>query len=308
MATAFRELHWSNDIPVTAYHLPRSLPEALDILESFPAKARVLAGGTDVIPELRRRASAAEVLVDISLLPGLDSITRDGDEIRLGSLVTHAQAAASPLIREKAGLLAAGAAAVGSPQIRNVATVAGNLISAKPAADTSLPLLALEAAVVLVSKAGERTVPLAEFFLDVGKTVLDEKREILTEIRFRGLNSLQGGSYLRLSKRKALTLPMLVASAVVTVDPDKRCFAEAAIALGPVAPTPYRARPVEARLRGAALSREVVREAAAAAVQECSPRDSLLRGSCDYRQEMVPVLIRRALHQAVEEAGYGLEE
>jgi carbon-monoxide dehydrogenase medium subunit len=308
MATAFRELHWSNDIPVTAYHRPQSLSEALHILEGFPGKTRVLAGGTDVIPELRRRASAAEVLVDISLLPGLNSITQVGDEIRLGALVTHAQVAVSSLIREKAGLLAAGAAAVGSPQIRNVATVAGNLISAKPAADTSLPLLALGAAVVLASKAGERTVPLAEFFLDVGKTVLDEKREILTEIRFKGLSSLQGGSYLRLSKRRALTLPMLVASAVVSVDPDKKCFAEAAIALGPVAPTPYRARPAEARLRGAALSRRVVREAAAAAVQECSPRDSLLRGSCDYRQEMVQVLVRRALQKAVEEAGYALAE
>lgn len=308
MATAFRELHWSSDIPVTAYHFPPSLTEALGILERFSGKARILAGGTDVFPELRRRDSAAEVLVDISRLPGLNTITQAGEEIRLGALVTHAQAAASPLIREKAGLLAEGAAAVGSPQIRNVATVAGNLISARPAADTSIPLLALRAAVVLVSKAGERIVPLTDFFQNVGKTVLDENREILTEIRFQGLGALQGGCYLRLSKRRALTLPMLVASAVVTVDPDQKCFAETAIALGPVAPTPYRARPAEARLRGAALSRQVVREAAAAAVQECSPRDSLLRGSCDYRQEMVQVLVRRALQQAVEEAGYALAE
>ncbi|MBI5586294.1 MAG: xanthine dehydrogenase family protein subunit M [Deltaproteobacteria bacterium] len=307
MATAFRALHWSNDIPVTAYHLPASLPEALELLERFPGKARVLAGGTDVIPELRRRDSEAEVLVDISRLPGLNRITQVGEEIRLGALVTHAQAAASPLIRERAGLLAEGADAVGSPQIRNVATVAGNLISARPAADTSLPLLALGASVVLASRTGERTVPLTDFFLDLGKTVLNNDREILTEIRFPGLQAYQGGSYFRLSKRKALTLPMLVAAAVVTVDPGRKIFRETAIALGPVAPTPYRALPVEAQLRGAALSREVIREAAAAAVAECSPRDSLLRGSCDYRQEMIQVLVRRALQKAVERTGFSLE-
>ena len=307
MATAFKELHWSNHIPIKAYHLPETLPEALELLERFPGKARVLAGGTDIIPELRRRDIEAEVLVDISRLPGLNTITKVGEEIRLGALVTHAQAAASPLIREKAGLLADGAAAVGSPQIRNIATVAGNLISARPAADTSIPLLALQASVILASKTGERMVPLTEFFLSVGKTVLDGRREILTEIRFTGLQSNQGGSYLRLSKRKALTLPMLVAAAVVTVDPGKKCFPRppSRWARWPPPPTgPGRPRAI---LRGAALTREVIREAAAAAVQECSPRDSLLRGSCDYRQEMIQVLVRRSIQKALGQAGFSLE-
>lgn len=307
MATAFKELHWSNDIPVKAYHLPESLPEALELLERFQGKARVLAGGTDIIPELRRRDIEAEVLVDISRLPGLNAITQVGEEIRLGALVTHAQAAASSLIRGKAALLADGAAAVGSPQIRNIATVAGNLISARPAADTSIPLLALQASVILASQAGERMVPLTDFFLSVGKTVLDGSREILTSIRFQALKDHQGGSYLRLSKRQALTLPMLVAAAVVKVDPEKKCFAETAVALGPVAPTPYRARSTEIRLQGAALTREVIQEAAAAAVQECSPRDSLLRGSCDYRQEMIQVLVRRSIQRALGQAGFSLE-
>jgi aerobic carbon-monoxide dehydrogenase medium subunit len=307
MATAFNELHWSNNIPVKAYLLPESLPEALGLLERFPGKTRILAGGTDIIPELRRRDIEAEVLVDISRLPGLNRISQVGEEIHLGALVTHAQAAASPLIREKAGLLADGAAAVGSPQIRNIATVAGNLVSARPAADTSIPLLALQASVILASKTGERRVPLTDFFLSVGNTVLDRRREILTEIRFQGLQPNQGGSYLRLSKRKALTLPMLVAAAVVKVDPEKKCFTETAVALGPVAPTPYRARSTEIRLRGSALNREIIREAAAAAVQECRPRDSLLRGTCDYRQEMIQVLVRRSIQKALDQAGFSLE-
>ena len=232
------------------------------MLERFKGKARVIAGGTDVIPELRRRDLQAKALVDISRLPGLNAIKKDGRHIILGGLVTHGQVASSPLIREKAGLLADGAAAVGSPQIRNIATVAGNLVSGRPAADTSIPLLALEASVTIASKKGERVVPLTEFFVSVGKTVLDPSREVLTHIRFQGLQPDQGGCYLRLSKRRALTLPVLVAAAVVTVDSTARVFKKAAIALGPVAPTPFRARESEAGLKGAPLSREAIQKAA----------------------------------------------
>ena len=145
MEPAFKELHWARDIPVKEYLLPGSLSEALDMLDHFKGRARVIAGGTDVIPELRRRDLQVKALVDISRLPGLNAIEKAGRHIILGGLVTHGQVASSPLIREKAGLLADGAAAVGSPQIRNIATVAGNLVSGRPAADTSIPLLALGA-------------------------------------------------------------------------------------------------------------------------------------------------------------------
>jgi len=219
--------------------------------------------------------------------------------------VTHAQVSSSALIREKAGLLADAAGALGSPQIRNVATLAGNLVSGQPAADTSIPLLALNAEVTIVSRAGEREIPLNQFFLDQGKTVLDGRREIMTRIRFRGLGKNQGGCYLRLSQRKALALPILVLAAVVTVDPEKKTIREAAIALGPVAPTPFRASRTEARLRGAAISGETFRMAAQSASEESSPRSSLLRGSEEYRREMVKVLVHRGLGRAVENAGVG---
>jgi carbon-monoxide dehydrogenase medium subunit len=307
MEPAFKELHWRRDIPVKEYLLPGSLPEALDMLERFKGKARVIAGGTDVIPELRRRDLQVKALVDISRIPGMNAIEKNGRHIILGGLVTHGQVAASSLIREKAGLLADGAAAVGSPQIRNIATVAGNLVSGRPAADTSIPLLALEASVTIASKKGERVVPLTEFFVSVGETVLDSSREVLTRIRFQGLRPDQGGCYLRLSKRRALSLPVLVAAAVVTVDSNARVFKKAAIALGPVAPTPFRARASEAGLKGAPLSREAIQKAAGLAVQECFPRDSLLRGSCNYRQEMIVVFIRRSVQQALEQAGFSVD-
>jgi carbon-monoxide dehydrogenase medium subunit len=181
--------------------------------------------------------------------------------------------------------------------------VAGNLVSGQPAADAAIPLLALDAQVTIVSTNGERVVRLSDFFLDVGKTVVDPGREILTHIEFKPLGSNQGGSYLRLSKRKALSLPMLVCAVVATVDDHKQIITEAAIALGPVAPTPFRSKRIEDAIKGKPATLQTLREAAENASAYCSPRDSLLRGSCDYRQEMVKVLVRRGLRNALEQAG-----
>ncbi len=307
MSPAFHELHWARDIEVSEYLMPSSLEEALAMLAQRQGKARVIAGGTDVVPELRRRDYQAETLVDISRLPDMDGIAQEGGDIVMGPLVTHAQAADSDLIQKKAGALAAGCLAVGSPQIRNVATLGGNLVSGQPAADASVPLLALEAQVTIASGEGERQVPLREFFVSVGETVLDPGREILTQIRFPALGEGQGSSYQRLSKRKALTLPMLVCAVVVSADAAEGVINNAAVALGPVAPVPFRESQTEAFLAGAKASREILVQAAETATAQCTPRDSLLRGSCDYRQEMVKVLVRRGLASALRQAGCTLD-
>jgi carbon-monoxide dehydrogenase medium subunit len=267
----------------------------------------VIAGGTDLIVQLRQRKAEVEALVDVTGLPGLDLIDLAGGEIEMGSLVTHAQAAGSELILNRAGPLAQGCAAVGSPQIRNIATVAGNLISGQPAADAAIPLLALEAQVTIASTAGERKIPLGEFFLGPGETALDSSREIMTRISFPGLRPLWGGAFMRLAKRKALTLPMLVCAVVVKVDEARKIIEKAAIAAGPVAPIPFRERELEEELKGAPATRETVEEAARRLSALCSPRDSLLRGSCDYRQEMIKVLVRRGLIKALAQAGCSLD-
>jgi len=303
MALTFKDLHWAKNIQVQQYLQPGTLEEALEILANFGGRARVIAGGTDVVPQLRRRNIEVEALVDVTGIPGLDGIDQDGENIALGGLVTHAQVASSDLIRKKALLLSEGAGSVGSPQIRNIATVAGNLISGQPAADTSIPLLALDATVTIAGRDGERKVPLTEFFLDKGKTVLDCTREILIRIQFKGLIENEGGCYLRLAKRKALTLPMLVLAAVVNADLGKGIINRAAIALGPVAPVPYRAANVEGFLKGAPISDETFAAAANMGMQECTPRDSCLRGSCDYRQEMSKVFIKRGLSRAIAQIG-----
>ncbi len=303
MPQVFEDLHWSRDISVKKYLVPETLPQALRMLGEYQGRARIIAGGTDVIVALRRRDYGVDALVDISRIPGLGHIEQQGENIILGALVTHAQAEASALIRQKAAFLASGCASMGSPQIRTVATVGGNLVSGQPAADAAIPLLALDARVSIASADGERVVSLADFFLDVGRTVVDPSREILTRIEFRGLSSNQGGCFLRLSKRRALALPMLVCSVVVTVDKANKIITEAAISLGPVAPTPFRSRLIEDGIKGKPVNLQTLQEAADGAYAYCSPRDSLLRGSCDYRQEMVKVFVRRGLRRALEQAG-----
>jgi len=305
MAIPFNDLHWSRYIEVKDYLLPASLPEALDMLAKAEGSVRVISGGTDVIPELRHSKYQAETLVDVTRLPDLSYIKEEDGQIKIGGLVTHAQAAASPLLKEKAGPLCAGCASVGSPQIRNVATLAGNLISGQPAADASIPLVALDAVVTIAGQDGEREVPLSGFFLDVGRTAIDPSKEILTSIQFKALGAGTGASYQRLAKRKALTLPMLVCAVVVEL--AGKNFKRAAIALGPVAPMPFREKYTEDLLAGKPVSQETIGQATESASAQCSPRDSLLRGSCDYRQEMVKVFVERGLKEAAAAAGCPLD-
>jgi carbon-monoxide dehydrogenase medium subunit len=308
MEQALKDFHWGREIEIQQYLQPLTAKEALRMLAEHEGRALVIAGGTDVIPMLRQGDIEADVLVDISRLPEMGSIEFEGDLISLGGLVTHAQIASSPLIREKAGLLAEAAGTVGSPQIRNVATVAGNLVSAQPAADVTLPLLALNARVTILSPKGEREVPLTQFFPRQGRPAIDCRREILTRIRFSALQKSQGGCYLRLSLRKALALPMLAAAIVVAVDKEKRAIKEAAISLGPVAPTPFRAWKTEAGLRNAPISKATLEGAGRTASEEANPRSSLLRGSTEYRKAMVKVFVKRGLSRALANVGAALAE
>ena len=195
MESAFKDLHWGKEIGIRDYLQPVTIPEALDILSEFDGRALIVSGGTDVIPLLRRGDLEADALVDITRLPDMNSIKAEGDWIFLGALVTHGQVCSSPLIRGRAGLLAEAAAAIGSPQIRNVATVAGNLVSGQPAADAALPLLALDARVTVVSKTGSREVPLKEFFVRPGETRVDPRREVLTSDPLPRAGEESGGMF-----------------------------------------------------------------------------------------------------------------
>jgi CO/xanthine dehydrogenase FAD-binding subunit len=289
-----KRLHWEK------YFCPQTISEALQMLEKFQGQARLLAGGTDLIPQIRKRETEPRVLVDITRIPGLGEIKLEDGVIKIGTLVTHTQVAQSLLIREKALALSEGASQLGSPQIRNLGTVAGNIVSGQPGADTTIPLLALDAKVKVMRKQGERIVPLTEFFLDTGKTVVDSTREMVIEIFFSPLAEDESSVSLRLARRKALALPILNVSVVVSADLKQKKFHHAKIALGPVAPTPFRAKEAERILASASISNEVMKEAARKAAQEANPRTSLLRGSEVYRKEMVANLVERAIHRGLE--------
>ena len=282
------------------YLTPASVPDALNILKSRNGQARIIAGGTDLILDLKEEVRDVECLVDITGIEELTRIERDGNSIRIGAAVTHGQVSCSPLIQERAPLLAEAAYSVGSPQIRNQGTVVGNVVNAQPAADTAVALLALDAQAEIISQQGKRLIPVEELYQGVGVSAVDSTAEVVTAICFTGLGDKQGSVFMRLAQRKALALPMLNVAVVVTV--QNGCFEEARLVLAPVAPKPFRSRKAEAALKGASVTPDAIRKAAEVAAEESQPRDSELRGSAMYRREMVRVLVRRALEQAVQRA------
>jgi CO/xanthine dehydrogenase FAD-binding subunit len=292
-------LVWSSKVDWERYLRPRHLSEALTLLDEYREDARIIAGGTDLLIQIRKREVNPKVLIDITQIPDLDMIKCEEGLIKIGALATHRQVASSSLIREKALALSQGASWLGSPQIRNMGTVGGNIVSGQPGADVTLPLLAHNAAVKVVNKKGERTIPLTQFFEGPGKTVLDRNLEIATEILFPVLKEGETSLSLRLAKRKALALPILVASLVLSADLKERRFHYVNIALGPVAPVPFRAKETERYLASAPIREEVIKEAAQKAAQEANPRTNPLRGSGAYRKDMVAALVERGLKQGL---------
>lgn len=276
------------------YVRAHSLQEALSLYEQSERPVRWLAGGTDLFLKLPLVKSAPVTVVDISDVPELLGIEPSGAGLRIGAATKMADVARSPLMTAGYEILAQGALVVGSPQIRNLATLGGNLCNASPSADTSGPLLCLDAEARLVSARGERTVPLTEFFLGPGKTVMEEG-ELMTSLRLPAPPTAARGCYIRHTVRAALDLAIVGVSVLLArLDgvPDTR------IALWAVAPTPIRASEAEEFLKQTAkLDNATIREAARLA-QEAARPISDIRGSAAYRKEMVGRLTDRALRQA----------
>lgn len=271
-----------------------STQEALELLAEHGQAARLIAGGTDILIELERhQRPGVDVLIDISRIPGLNQIELRGDEFRLGALVTHNHAVGNPAIVERALPLAQACWEVGAPQIRNRATIAGNLITASPANDTIAPLLALGAQVTLASVQGERTVKLADFYTGLRKTVM-RPDEMLTSIGFPALADHECGMFIKLGLRRAQAISVVNVAVVLSFDVDGETIKQAAIALGSVAPTVIRMPTAEGALIGRRLSASVIAEAARLGAIAPSPIDDV-RGPGLYRTQMIEVLIKRAL-------------
>ena len=275
------------------YHSVSSLDEALTLLAQQGERARIIAGGTDMLIELERgqRPGVAQ-LVDITRVPGLDRIEERGGYFHLGPLVTHNHVVGSAALRERGLPLVQAAWEVGAPQIRNRATIAGNLITGSPANDTITPLMALGADVTLRSRESERRVALADFYTGLRRTVV-RPDEMLTEIRFPALLPTERGIFLKLGLRRAQAIAVINVAVVLGL--EEGLVTRASVMLGSVAPTILRAAAAEDALRGQRLDAETIARVAALAAAAPSPIDDV-RGSAGYRRHMVEVLTRRALH------------
>jgi aerobic carbon-monoxide dehydrogenase medium subunit len=282
-------------LPKFEYLSPRTLDEALNILSVNKGKAVVLAGGTDLIPKLKtRKIKVPDHIVDLKTIPDLNYIRFDIENgLTLGALATIHAIEKSSLIREKYSLLFEAAESMASVQVRNRGTVAGNICNAIPSADMAPALLCMEANLKLVSRNGERTVEIENFFTGPNQTEVKDD-EILTEIRLPTLPSNTRGHYLKLSPRRDMDLAVVGVGVLGII--ENNTFQDVRISLGAVAPIPFRAKSAENMLRGQKVSPETLERASEMAGQEARPIDDH-RASAEYRRDMVKVLARRALEQ-----------
>lgn len=272
---------------------PRTIDETVQLLSQFGKDARIISGGTDLIIEIERKLRTPRVVIDVSRIPGREYIREDGDYIRLGAGVTHNQVVGASLLREKAYPLVRACWEVGAPQIRNRATIAGNLITASPANDTITPLWAMGAEVKLKSVRGERVLPFSVFFKGVRKTAM-EPDEMLIEIMFQKMSPKDRGTFIKLGLRRAQAISVVNTAVVLEFEDDE--ISNSWITLGSVAPTIVSAIDAEQYLVGQRLSDAVIQEAAEMSSNAAKPIDDV-RGTAEYRREMVKVLVARALRQ-----------
>jgi len=278
------------------YIRPNSMGEAFQALGAYD-NPFVLAGGTDLLVWMKRDVHVPECVVDLKGIPDLNSI-RYEDGFRFGALTTVREVETSLLVREKIPTLCEAAGSLGSVQIRNRATIGGNLCNASPAADMAAILLALDAEVTVASPKGEKMVPLNEFFAGPQQTVL-AKEEVLSEITIPTATEACKGVYLKHGPRKAMDIGTVNIAILLDADSESHCCNQIRISLGAVAPTPMRAGEAEALAQGKTLTPEVIREVAETAAGEANPISDF-RASADYRRELIKGLVAKGISKILE--------
>jgi carbon-monoxide dehydrogenase medium subunit len=279
------------------YFAPTSLDEVFSILERYGDEAKVLAGGQSLIPLMKLRFAAPRALVDINRIGGLDRLVEDGRWLRIGALVRHKTCERSELLRGRYRVLGDAAPQISDPIVRNLGTVCGSLAHADPQGDWGSALLAIGAEVVVRGSDGEHAVPLEDFLQGPFTTAL-QPTEVVTEVRVPDPGERASGTYLKLERKVGDFATVGVA---VHVSLDDGRVARAGIALTGVGPKNLKAAQAERVLAGAEPADEVIREAARLAAEEAEPRDDL-RGSAEYKRNVVRVFTERGLRTAVEAA------
>lgn len=277
-----------------------TIEEATTLLKSHGSKARVIAGGTDLMVQVRQKVVRPDFVIDIEAIPGLDSLHFDeGVGLTIGAATPVRTLETSPEVRLNYPMLSQAAGQLASVAIRNVGTVGGNLCNASPSADTAPALLALSAEARIAGPSGTRQVPLEEFFVGPGKTVLEEG-ELLVELWVPPVHPRARGVYFKHSIRGSIDLAIIGVAVLAVYDPQGTIFEDVNIALGAVAPTPMRAKRAEVLLKGQEVSDALIQTAAEIAAKESKPITDI-RGTAAYRREMVQVFTRRALRETTDQ-------
>ncbi|MCK5793164.1 MAG: xanthine dehydrogenase family protein subunit M [Anaerolineales bacterium] len=279
------------------YHRPVTITELKECL-SIPG-ARILAGGTDIVPRMRQGKFSAPTLVDTSGVKAMRFIEDQGSEIVLGALTTHQEAADSPLLQNINPALVTAAESIGCQQTRCRGTLGGNIANASPAADTLPPLLIFDATLLLQSLEGERRIPLEEFLLGPGQTDLLEG-EFIHSISFKPMIGSWGAAFIKVGKRSGMAISVANTAVAVEMN-DKGKISDIRIALGSVAPTVIRCRKIEQALLGKEPEPALMKEIHKACQEEINPITDI-RSTAEYRDHAAEVIIHRALESAVEQA------
>jgi carbon-monoxide dehydrogenase medium subunit len=289
-------------LPRFEYLSPETVAETLALLNAHGRSAKVLAGGTDLISEMKWGEHKPDYIVALSRVSGLDSIEYDEKYgLKLGAMCKIAQIEKSDVIKKNYPLLSQAASLLASMEIRNRGTVGGNLCTAAPSADMPPSLLALEANAVVASNNGERVMPLEEFFTGPKKTILNHD-EILVRLEVPPLKPNSAGEYVKFGRRRAMEIAMIGVAAFMTLNSEKNRCIDAKVALATAAPTPIRAKEAEKLLIDKTPDADTIEEAAQLASKEASPRTSW-RTTEEYRRDLIPVLVRRAIQTALSKLG-----
>jgi CO/xanthine dehydrogenase FAD-binding subunit len=285
-------------IPSFDYKTPKALEEACRLLGEFRGAARIIAGGTDLVVALRSGDLRPRCLIDITRIEELQRIVEEGGRIAIGAGVTHSEISSSPIVRKYGGVLSKAASWIGSPQIRNLGTLGGNIVNASPAADTIPPLMTLNAVGRILSSEGEKEVPLDQLFKGPYETNL-KPHEILAQVKFPKLPAAAKSSFIRLARREAMAIARMSVAVVLQMEDGR--IEEIRISAGSITPAPQRMSEAEALLKGRSPDEEGLR-LAARQISETMIRASGMRPSTSYKKPVVEALFIRAVKQAVEDS------
>jgi len=285
-------------IPPFNYKVPNTIEEAIELLWQAGGKAKIIAGGTDLVIGLRNGDLSPQFIIDITKIEDLRKIVEKNGTVSIGAAVTHSEIASSSLVKKYGKVLSDAASEIGSPQIRNMGTIGGNIINASPAADTIPPLMVLNAMGRVVSKEGEREVPLGQLFKGPYKTNL-KPHDLLVQITFQKLPPETKSSFVRLARRDAMAIARMSVAIVLQMEKRKSRIKDIRISAGSVTPTPQRMSEAETFLKGKSPDEESLQKASLK-VSEAMIKRSGIRASTAYKRPVVEALFMRAMRKALE--------